>query len=261
MLLWQRAFEKFLGETLGVKPQLVWTNNRRVMISFKHHAGGTPVLRLHESFATAGDGVKEDLAEYLTGRRKKVPDSVKEFVRLISGHDADGKPSAERLTHTGENYDLKKIYQKLNKTYFGGLLGGRITWGRKNFAPKKKSLTFGTYNFKSGVIRIHPVLDTELVPLFYLESVVHHEMAHEYLHKAGNDGENSIAHSKRFRELEGKFKFYKLAMAWEKRHFARMLNYQPRPASPANKTKQSSNLRKGSAPKHSSPEVTRFTQA
>jgi len=197
------------------------------MISFKH-VEGTPVLRLHESFATADDGVKEDLAKYLTGRRMKVPDSVKEFIRMISGSDVGSGSVAGRLTHAGENYDLKKIYRKLNKTYFDNLLRGRITWGKKNFAPKKKSLTFGTYTPKSGLIRIHPVLDTKLVPLFYLESVVYHEMAHEYLHTTGNDGENIIAHSECFRELERKFKFCKLAIAWEKRHFVKMLNYQPK---------------------------------
>ncbi len=224
MLLWRHAFEQHLKEMLGPALQLVWTQNRRVMISLRH-ANGQPVLRLHESFATADAALRDDLVKYLLSGRR-VPQSIREFVRAI-----DAQPGPERLNIVtrGVNYDLRNIYRKLNAEYFESRLKGRITWGRRAFSPAKRSITFGTYLSELTLIRIHPVLDTELVPLFYLESVVHHEMVHEHLDRVeGNGRRPGAVHTRRFRELEREFKYHELAKAWEKRHLNKLLRYRPK---------------------------------
>ncbi len=223
MHLWRHAFERYLRETLGESLQLVWTNNRRLMISFNQKKR-PPVLRLHESFATAEQGLKDDLVRFLR-HGKRIPDSVREFVNripLISREDGG------TLRTQGKNYDLRKIYGKLNKVYFGNRLEGKITWGRRAFAGQKRSITFGSYFSIRRLIRIHPVLDTELVPSFYLESVVHHEMVHEYLDAVEGYGrKRGEVHSPHFKELERRFQYFELAAAWEKRHLAKLLRYSP----------------------------------
>lgn len=225
MLLWRQALERHLREILGKKLELVWTQNRRLMISFRNR-NGIPVLRLHESFSGADDELKKDLVHYLSHPRAKVPESINQFVRQINElQNGDKKPA--RLLRRGKTFDLRKVYKNLNSTYFGGKLKGEICWSRKIFGKDKVSIVLGSYYPEYNLIKIHPVLDTELVPLFYFESVVHHEMVHEYLHTLEPDDGGSRLHPSRFRELERKQKYYELALAWEKSHLAKLLKYEP----------------------------------
>lgn len=224
MLLWRKALEKHLRNALGDELRVVWTQNSRLMISFKRK-DGVPILRLHESFQTADEGLKRDLTYYLSHPRAKVPGSVNEFIKSIPENIKQGKP-AYKIKSRGKNYNVRKIYIKLNKKYFEGRLDGKITWGRKVFSGKS-SILFGSYSPNQNLIRIHPLLDTELVPLFFLESVIHHEMVHGYLHKLAPENETRT-HSPRFYELEGKFSHHLLAVAWQKRHLGKLLRYTPK---------------------------------
>lgn len=228
MLLWRQAFEKDLKHRLGENLELTWTQNRRVMISFERK-NGAPMVRLNESFASADDKLKKDLLDYLTKVKAKVPASIKEFIETIS---ADREEELEKIDTKGNVYDLMKIYKKLNKVYFEGNLKGRITWGRRFFAPRKRSIVFGSYMSGIGIIRIHPVLDTQLVPPFYIESVVYHEMVHEHIDTMEGDGKGNPLHSDEFRELERRFKGHQLALAWEKSHLGKLLKYMPENTEP-----------------------------
>ena len=223
MLLWRKALEKHLRNALGDELRVVWTQNSRLMISFKKKEG-VPVLRLHESFQTADENLKNDLAYYLSHPRAKVPASVNEFVKSIPENSLQVKPTYKLKTR-GENYNLRKIYNKMNAKYFEGKLNGKITWGRKVFSGKA-SILFGSYSPSQNLTRIHPLLDTELVPLFFLESVIHHEMVHEYIHMFESENK-SRTHSPRFYELERKFSHHLLAVAWQKRHLTKLLRYKP----------------------------------
>lgn len=220
--LWRSAFERHMQEALGRNLRLIWTMNRRVMISLRRQKG-LPVLRLHENFATAGKQLLDDLVKFLLHGRQ-APQSIKDFVRTI---ESAREPRSIRIVTRGKHHDLREIYRRLNAEYFGEKLAGRITWGRRAFGVKR-SITFGTYNFEGKLIRIHPVLDTELTPLFYLESVVHHEMVHEYLDTVEGIGrKHGRMHTRGFRERERGFKYYEMAKAWEKRHLNKLLRYRP----------------------------------
>ena len=227
MLLLQYALEKNLKDVLGKELRVTWTTNRRVMISFRRHEG-TVQLRLHESFALAGSGLTRDLSTFLYKNERRVPDSVKEFVNSLSKRK-ENNSNAGSLTPCGKYSDLKKIYTKINQAYFNNLLKGRAVWGRKIFLDNKRTITFGSYSPAQRLIRIHPVLDTELTPRFYLEAVMHHEMVHEYLDKIENvDRKRTPAHCGQFKKLERKFKYHALANAWEKRHCEKLMSYRPK---------------------------------
>ena len=227
MLLLQHALEKNLQNVLGKELRITWTTNRRVMISFRRHKG-TVTLRLHESFALADSRLTHDLSAFLYKNARRVPDSVKEFVNTFPARKKS-ESSIGSLAHLGRQSDLKNIYRKFNRAYFNDQLKGRAVWGRKIFSKNKRTITFGSYSPAERIIRIHPVLDTELTPRFYLEAVMHHEMVHEYLDKVEMCGkEEALTHSRRFRELDRKFKYHALANAWEKRHFEKLISYRPK---------------------------------
>jgi len=229
--LWQNAFEKSLKQTLGDNLRITWTNNRRVMISYKVRKG-VPLLRLHESFATADDGLKSDLVHYLT-KGRRVPPSIKDFIRDACSAQ-DRPPRSEKRRTKGQVYDLSGIYRKLNREYFSGSLSCRISWGRKIFCDRKRSLTFGSYMPDGNLIRIHPVLDTEMVPSFFIEAVVYHEMVHAYLHSTEkSESHIALSHGPRFKELESRFRLHGLAKAWERRHFTKLLRFDPCMKSPS----------------------------
>jgi hypothetical protein len=196
------------------------------MISYRR-AAGIPCLRLHESFALADERLKNDLSAYISKNLRRAPDSVREFVRSLPEREIRSRRT-ENLTHRGRQCNLRTIYRRLNRIYFHNLLKGKTVWGRKIFSQTKQTIIFGSYFPEERTIRIHPVLDTELVPPFYLEAVMHHEMVHEYLDRVEKTGRKiALAHSKRFKELERQFRFHALANAWEKRHFEKLLSYNP----------------------------------
>jgi hypothetical protein len=79
----------------------------------------------------------------------------------------------------GEFFDLRKIFDKLNAQYFRNRLKGyAIVWGQKRKQRPREYMVFGTIQEEDRIIRIHPLLDRALVPSWFLEYVVYHEMCH-----------------------------------------------------------------------------------
>jgi len=225
MLLWQRAFERKMKEALGENLKLVWTRNRTVMVSFRTKQG-INTLRLHESFASADESTREDLLNYLRNPKSGLPESVKIFIKEISGKGCGPQTPHRVLRAKGKRFDLRRIFRKLNRTYFDSRLKTGIRWGKSIFSRDKNSITFGSYNPALDLITIHPVLDTPFVPGFYIENVLHHEMTHAWLHMV--DPEKNGIHTPRFHALNRKHRYHALATAWEKSHFRKLLQYEPK---------------------------------
>ena len=74
-----------------------------------------------------------------------------------------------------------------------------------------------------GLIRIHPVLDREDVPPYFLESVVYHEMLHHHLGGVPDRAGRTVYHSRAFRQAEARYLWHREALAWEKEHLPHLL--------------------------------------
>ena len=74
-----------------------------------------------------------------------------------------------------------------------------------------------------GLIRIHPVLDRREVPLYFLESVLHHEMLHHHLGGVPDRSGRTVYHSRAFREAEALYSRHLDALAWEKENLPYLL--------------------------------------
>lgn len=117
--------------------------------------------------------------------------------------------------------DLAAIFSKLNEEFFDGAIKARIAWGRgagaraKRRFARRRQMTLGSYCRRKNLIRIHPGLDRDGIPLFFIEAVVFHEMCHEV---AGEEraGKTRRVHTARFRELERKNPLFEKARAWGK---------------------------------------------
>ena len=127
------------------------------------------------------------------------------------------------LVTSGRVHDLAAVYADINDRFFGGRLRVPITWGRGIGRARRGGLTFGSYDPVLALIRIHPVLDRPDVPLYFLESVVHHEMLHHHMGGVPDRAGRTVYHSRAFREAEARFPRHREALAWEKENLPELL--------------------------------------
>jgi len=229
------ALERDLERRMGVPVRLVVTDNRTRMLSAEPRGGGYSV-RLHHMFLGADDRVVGSLASYLrTGHRRSgaiVDAFIRDSRHLVRAGRRGGRPPA--VETAGRVRDLAPVFAELNATYFEGGLDCACGWGRGRVArPRRRtrtrSIKLGSYDAEARVIRIHPVLDGEWVPGWFLGSIVHHEMCHARLHALAGSRAGRL-HDRRFRALEARYAHHDRSAAWLERHLERLLRERDRMA-------------------------------
>jgi hypothetical protein len=215
------ALESVLAHECGKPVELVFTENRSVLLSFRK-TGKTIRLRLHRIFLHAPMEVLLALARSLRrpGRHDGV---VRRFMNENLHHVRKGTRKRPPIKTAGRFHDLKQIRDRLRDRFFDGSLKVPITWGRGIGSGRRGRLTFGSYDPVLGIIRIHPVLDRQDVPQYFIESVVYHELLHHLLGGVQDAAGRTIYHSKAFRSAEERFPWQRQALAWEKANLPRLL--------------------------------------
>ena len=137
-----------------------------------------------------------------------------------------GTPGRRMVLRTrGRVHDLRTIYDRLNRTYFGDTLDVRITWGRAGARPRRarqREIHLGTWDEEQQLIRIHPHLDLSFVPEVVVEVTLYHEMLHAYLGARLVRGQRRV-HTRDFRDAERAHPGYAEAVAWEKQNIDRLI--------------------------------------
>jgi len=128
------------------------------------------------------------------------------------------------LRHEGKHFDLRSIFERLNRKYFrGSLRDYKVVWGRRRKHRPKDYFTFGTIQEEDRLIRINPWLDQPFVPLWFLQYVLYHEMLHSVVpDKIAANGRRRV-HTDEFNRRERKFRGYRRARRWEEENLARFL--------------------------------------
>ena len=220
----QRSAEELtmtLASHFGEAVRLTITDNRRTMVSGGRKQGRLD-LRLHRMFLDAPDDVVRALHGYLAHRDRRAGRKIDSFI--------DAKRSTIRrrqrrisIRTKGTHHDLGLVFAALEKQHFAGALEGvRITWGRRSTRAKQRSIRLGTYTMAEQLIRVHPVLDNDWVPRFYVEAVVFHEMLHHVLPPERGSKRTSF-HTPEFRRRERLFPSHQASEAWEKANLNRLL--------------------------------------
>lgn len=205
----KNIFEKTTGKGIA----LTITDNSTSMLSVKLR-GETLYVRLHRIFLEASEDVVSEVAEFIKKRKGKTP-LISGFIKERREHLNKKVPRRLNLCTGGKYYNLLNIYESINRAYFEGSVSATITWGKKSVRYAVRKRTLGSFSSHDSVIRINPVLDNPMVPEFYLEFIVYHEMLHAYVGVKNKNGRRSI-HTKEFREGEKVFKDYERAVSWEK---------------------------------------------
>jgi predicted metal-dependent hydrolase len=100
----------------------------------------------------------------------------------------------------GQHFDLKKMFEELNRRYFAGQLQKpHIDWSARSWRRQ-----FGCYDPGPNQILLNRRLDHPRVPQCVVDYVLYHEMLH-VKHPTRRSGCTLVSHSREFREEEKRF--------------------------------------------------------
>jgi hypothetical protein len=211
------------GKTL----ELALTNNHYSMISVRRKADGYR-LRLHRMFVGAEPRIVRALARYVVHNDRRASTLLGEYIEEHQHiiRQQERRPRNIRLRTAGRHHDLQAIYDRLNAQMFGSALEARITWGpgggQRDNVRRRRSIKMGSFAVEDRVIRIHPALDQESVPEFFVAWIIFHEMLHGKHEVRRTNGRRRF-HTAEFLAEERTFPDYVRACAWEKANLDRLL--------------------------------------
>ncbi len=225
----RRRIAGYLTMRLPEPADVVFTNNRSTMVSFKRR-GGRLIVRLHRLFRHADNEVLESLAHYLGNRDKAASKALDQFIvthkqEIRSARVRKGRP----VRVEGRHHDLGVVLNRVNQTYFEGKVDVLIGWGRAPVRRRRRrnsrsiSRALATYSYDDRTIRVSPILDSADVPDYMIDWIVYHEMLHHVLPVEESGGKRKY-HTERFKTLERAFIRYDEAKLWEKDHLDRLLS-------------------------------------
>lgn len=226
----RRALEDVTGMTLD----LVITNNRSSLLSFNPGSYSSAQVRVHRMFLSASPEVVRALGLWLKRRQcKRSAAAIDDFIRENRHLIAKRKPR-KILTFQveGRIHDLQKLYDEVNAEHFDNTLKVPITWGRLPTKRNRRSIRFGSYSPEDHLVRIHPYLDQEFVPEFFVRYIVFHEMLHARLGIEVHPSGRRIIHSKVFNRMERAYPDYDRSIAWHDspKNLRKLLRGHPRRA-------------------------------
>lgn len=222
--LWTRAESLAwrLSADLGMPVRLSVTDNRSTMVSFRRGAN-VLALRLHHMFLDAPEPVVRAVADYAGRGHRGAGGVLDEYIRGQQPRIRQVRRETDAdLNPRGRCFDLRELYEAVNRTYFDGLIQARIGWGRMPPRRRRKSIRLGVYDHQTREIRIHPALDRPEVPAFFVEFIVFHEMLHQLFPSTGRGGRR-VHHPRAFRERERTFPHYAAALRWERENLGVLL--------------------------------------
>lgn len=229
--VWRRVLERRLRTRLRGRVAVEIHDNTHTMLTFQRQRGRWR-LRLHHMFLASPDDVLSALAEFVRTADPQASATLdryiernKAFIRRVSPAQLRKRL---RLDPVGRHHDLSRIFERLNERYFDSRIEAAITYGpAPRIRRSRKSIKMGSYSADAKVIRIHPALDQALVPRYFVEWIVFHEMLHHvYRVRRGEDGRRCV-HPPEFVAHERRFHDFKRAQAWEDENLNLLLRARP----------------------------------
>jgi hypothetical protein len=211
------------GKTL----ELALTNNHYSMISVRRKTDGYR-LRLHRMFVDAEPRIVRALARYVVHNDRRASTLLGDYIEANQHiiRQQVRRPRHIKLRTAGRYHDLRAIYDRLNAQMFGGGLEARITWGpgvgQRDRARRRRSIKMGSFAVEDRVIRIHPALDQDAVPEFFVAWIVFHEMLHGKHEVRRTNGRRRF-HTPEFLAEERAYPDHARACEWEKANLDRLL--------------------------------------
>ena len=175
-----------------------------------------------DEFNQTESDVLSGVAQKVLGQMNKDKELPEVLKVLIQEYFEEQEESQHEVELTADERDLDKVFTNLNKEYFSDRIQAKIMWGRDVRSHNKSGFRYGSYDEAKKLIRVHPRLKQDFVPLIVLELTVYHEMCHQF---APSYKKNGIwqSHHKEFRKKEREYKRFREARNWEKHNWHRLL--------------------------------------
>ncbi len=235
-LLGPDAWSLFLSRELGLEVQVVYTRARRSVLKVEPH-GSRRTVRMNSFFAAAPIEIQYAVVAWVrSGRRARrqlalLDTWIESQIELLEKQ----APRKVRTVSAGRVHDLERLARELRESEFAGQFAAesgteselatwpRLTWGRAPRSRSRRTLRLGSYDYWSGLVRMHPVLDQVSVPESFVRYVLFHELLHAALPAERGARGRRIFHSGEFRRRETEYSGTKAALAWEKQHLQELL--------------------------------------
>ncbi len=216
----RQTLERRLELAFGSPVQLAVTDNLRRMVSHTR-VRGTRRVRIHMMFLGAPERVRQALVEYIVRGDRRASGVLGDFIQANSHKIRASRPVTGPLRTRGASHDLGEVLASVNAQYFGGNVGDvLVTWGRRTQprADARVSIKLGSYSATERLIRVHPALDRDWVPRYFVSYIVFHELLHHVIPAVPGS-----LHPPELLRREREFRQYERAIGWEQKNIARLL--------------------------------------
>ena len=139
-----------------------------------------------DEFEQPQSAVLENLTQKVLSKVKKeseTPESVKElikdFTEIRELEDIESDFFEPILQ--AEERDIDAMFGRLNREYFDDKIKATVKWGRDVKTQNKSGFRYGSYDENKKLIRVHPRLKQDFVPIYVLELTIYHEMCHQFV--------------------------------------------------------------------------------
>ncbi len=222
------SLENALRARLRSSVKLSFHENRRTIVSVRANQGNHHV-RLHRMFQDAPSEVVDALTRYIVLRDRNANRVIHRFVEgiALNTEAKETKRVAARGHANGRVYDLEQMLHEVWQSHGPNDCQPdvHIQWGTLGRKQRgQRSIRLGSYSALDKRIRIHPVLDSEFVPRFFVLFVVFHELLHHWLPSVAEHGRQMMHHTE-FRKREAQHPQYREALRWEKENIDRLLRH------------------------------------
>lgn len=198
--------------------QLIINDNRSSILNVRWEPFCTKVS-LNRIFLSAPKNVITALANSIAKKQTRAAPEVKAFIqKSLQKMDYSSKIDPLDLSHQGEIYNLKIIYDRLNSVYFNNILNLQITWFGDPAKRNKSNISFGLYHDALKLIKINRLMDSSIYPEYFISFIIYHEMLHCACPPFVDEKGIHRIHHRAFKAREKQFKDYDLAKKWIQQH-------------------------------------------
>ncbi len=202
--------------------EVIVTSNRVRLVSLAPSPGRRR-LRVAARLLDLGEPAAPAIAAFALGKRG-ARGQLQELFGQLAPSPEPRRRRRVALRPQGVVHDLEALMAlELSSAPDLDPAGCAITWGRRRrLRSPQRSLRLGAYAFEEGVIRMHPLLDDELVPAWFVGFVVFHELLHHHFGVVTRGGRR-VVHPRPLRVREAAHPRHGDAAAWERQHLAGLM--------------------------------------
>jgi hypothetical protein len=223
----ERAWAELLSTELGSRV-CVRFGRAKSSVLRAVRAEGALTVHMSSFFSRAPDPVRHLVVRWLkVGRR--APRTHGELDRWIDSEleriHRDTPVMTRSTRPRGAVHDLDRIADSLFASEFARDFAPdkrpAMTWGR--FGHGRRSLRLGSFDPYHRLVRVHPALDQEAVPEWFVRYIVFHELLHAAIPRERSPQGIRIFHGPRFRAREEIYRDYRRALDWERANIERLI--------------------------------------